>query len=84
MGSRDGQSCDAVRLTRKPVLVLQSDEGLSDSKTAPIMTAVKYTMVCLFASGLILGLCYFYVRAQRVSAAAWWTSFARAASRFRT
>lgn len=39
----------------------QSDDGLSDNKMAPVCTAVKYTLACVFVSGLILGLCYFFV-----------------------
>lgn len=42
-------------------MATQSDDGLSDSKMSAVCTAVKYTIACVFVSGLILGLCYFFV-----------------------
>lgn len=42
----------------------QDDDGLTEGKGQAFCGAVKYTAVCLFASALVVGLCYFFVRAM--------------------
>ncbi len=46
-------------------LSLQGNDGLTESKGQAACTAIKYTAVCLFASGLVLGICFFFVRTLR-------------------
>lgn len=43
------------------IFYYEGDDGLTESKGQAACGAIKYTLVCLFASGMILGLCYFFV-----------------------
>jgi len=55
--------CTPKRRARhnEPAFKTQGDDGLTESKGQAACGAIKYTLVCFFASGMILGLCYFFV-----------------------